>query len=373
MHDNYNSTLKSVFSEFDIDGEITRARPYGNGHINDTFLVEQSNGSNHKRYIFQHINHHVFRDPEALMANFCLITNHLVNKLRAEGVRDIERRALQAVRSRTGDSFVYDGEDNLWRATEYIDDTITYELVDSPKQAYEVGKIYGEYQRNLLDLPNGSLSETIRDFHNTRYRYDCLDKAIKEDPYNRAAGAAGEIDFIRQRGEWTDHLIELQLSGQMPTRIIHNDTKVNNLLIDAETSAGVCVTDLDTTMPGLVLSDFGDMVRTAANTAPEDESDLSKVGIDIERFRALAQGYLSSTRGFITAAEKENLVFSGKLITYELAIRFLTDYLEGDHYFKIDHERHNLQRCRSQLALVRALESLNDELESIVETIFNGQ
>lgn len=365
-------SLTLVSGEFKIDGQLSQAQPYGNGHINDTFLVKFLDNGNEHRYIFQRINHHVFRDPRTLMENFGLITSHLAQHMEDSGISDINRRVLEPIRTRNGKNYAYDYDDYLWRVTAYINSTTTYDLVENSDQAYEVGRVYGEYQTQLLDLPVNTLSETIQDFHNTRQRYDSLMRAVDRDEMKRVEDATAEIRFISDRENWVDKLISIQSSGEVPTRTIHNDTKVNNLLVDQKTQVCICVTDLDTTMPGLILYDFGDMVRTATNTAPEDEPDLGKVKIDVDRFHALTRGYLSSARNFITETEKEYLVFSGKLITYELAVRFLTDYLEGDHYFKINQLDHNLQRCRSQLALVEEIEKNEEQLEEIVESISNG-
>ncbi len=373
IHEDIFQSLTFVSREFEIGGQLSQAQPYGSGHINDTFLVKFLENGNEHRYIFQRINHHVFRDPRTLMVNFGLITSHLTRQMEDSGINDISRRVLQPIPTRNGEIYAHDNDEYLWRATTYINNTVTYDLVKNCEQAFEVGRAYGDYQKQLLDLPVNTLSETIQDFHNTRQRYDCLVRATSFDEMNRAADAAAEIRFITNRENWVDKLVSLERSGLIPTRTIHNDTKVNNLLVDQITQVCICVTDLDTTMPGLILYDFGDMVRTATNTAPEDEPDLGKVKIDVDRFRALTQGYLSSARSFITETEKEYLVFSGKLITYELAIRFLNDYLEGDHYFKIDRPDHNLQRCRSQLALVREFERNEEQLEQIVELVSNGQ
>ena len=373
IHEDIFQSLTFVSREFEIDGKLSQAQPYGTGHINDTFLVKFLENGSERRYIFQRINHHVFRDPRTLMENFSLITSHLTRQMEDSGISDIGRRVLQPIPTRNGENYAHDNDAYLWRATAYINNTVTYDLVENCEQAHEVGRVYGEYQMQLLDLPADVLNETIQDFHNTRQRYDCFTSATSRDVMNRAADAEAEIRFITNRENWVDKLISLEKSGAIPTRTIHNDTKVNNLLVDQKTQVCICVTDLDTTMPGLILYDFGDMVRTAINTAPEDEPDLGKVKIDVDRFRALTQGYLSSTGSFITETEKEYLVFSGKLITYELAVRFLNDYLEGDHYFKIDQPDHNLQRCRSQLALVREIERNEEQLEEIVELASNGQ
>jgi Ser/Thr protein kinase RdoA (MazF antagonist) len=369
----FQQDLYDITKEFQVSGQITSVLPYGNGHINKTYLVNTLNNMGETGYVFQRINHHVFHDPEVLMENFLNITAHLVKKYHEAGVRDINRRVLQPVSARNGACKVYDSQGYLWRATTFIKNTITYQIVNSASQAFEVGRSYGQFQQLMLDFPANLIHETIHDFHNTRFRFDCLQGAIQEDKIGRAANARNEINFINSHENWVDFLLDFLKFGQLPTRIIHNDTKVNNLLVDKGTLEGLCVTDLDTTMPGTSLYDFGDMVRTSTNTAPEDEVDVTKVNIDLNLFKALVTGYLNASQDFLTEIERRYLVFSGKVITFELAVRFLTDYLEGDRYFKIDYPDHNLVRCHSQLALVKAIDKVEDEMENIVDLVWQGR
>lgn len=365
-------SIYEITREFQVFGQITNIVRYGNGHINKTYLVNTLDNRGETEYVFQRINHHVFHDPEVLMENFLNITAHLVKKYREAGVEDINRRVLQPLSTRNGACKVHDSQGYLWRATSFIKNTITYQIVNSASQAFEVGRSYGQFQQLMLDFPANLLHETIHDFHNTRFRFDCLQGAVQEDKMGRAAITRNEINFINSREHWVDRLLDFLKFGQLPTRVIHNDSKVNNLLVDKSTLKGLCVTDLDTTMPGTSLYDFGDMVRTSTNTAPEDEVDQSKVDIDLNLFKALVTGYLNASQDFLTEFEKRYLVFSGKVITFELALRFLTDYLEGDRYFRVSYPDHNLVRCQSQLALVRAIEKVEDEMENIVDLIWQG-
>jgi hypothetical protein len=366
----FQDGINEITKEFQVSGQIISIVRYGNGHINQTYLVNTLENWGEMGYVFQRINHHVFHDPEILMENFLNITNHLIKKYHEAGFSDINRRVLQPVSARNGACKVYDSQGYLWRATPFINNTITYQIVNSASQAFEVGRSYGQFQQLMLDFPANLLRETIHDFHNTRFRFDCLQTAIQEDKMSRAINARNEINFINSHENWVDCLLDFLKFGQLPIRVIHNDTKVSNLLVDRGTLEGLCVTDLDTTMPGTSLYDFGDMVRTSTNTAPEDEVDISKVNVDLNLFKALATGYLNASQDFLTEIEKRYLVFSGKVITFELAVRFLTDYLEGERYFKINYPDHNLVRCQSQLALVQAIEKVEDEMENIVDLIW---
>jgi aminoglycoside phosphotransferase (APT) family kinase protein len=344
-------------------------RPYGSGHINDTFAAEFSQAGTRVRYIFQRINHRIFKDPAALMENILRVTCETKRQLVEAGVPDPSRRALSLILTECGAAYARDGEGAFWRCYPFIEGARTYDVIRSPLQAFEAARAFGEFQKLVAALEGPRLHETIPDFHNTRSRFKKLRAAIAADPLKRLSAVKSEWDFIQAREEMVDVLLNLHQSGAIPERVTHNDTKLNNVMIDDATQTGICVIDLDTVMPGLSLYDFGDMVRTATSPAAEDERDLGKVRMQMPMFESLAQGYLSSAGDFLNDAEKAHLVFSGKLIALEIGIRFLTDYLEGDAYFKIHRPDQNLDRCRTQLALVRSIEEQETAMQRIVEAM----
>ncbi len=358
-----------IASLFDIEGVFLSAVPYGSGHINDTYLAIYRTSGIETQYIHQRINSRVFQEPESVIENFDQITSHIAEVLQESGIDDIERRVLSLVKARSGRNFANDDEGDVWRTAWCSGSTSTHDIVASKSLAYEVGRCYGEFQNQLMTLDPTKLHTTIADFHNTRRRFDQVQEAIISDPSNRAVRVRNEILFTESRESYVDRLEDLRMSGLMPERITHNDTKVNNLLIDNRSHRGICVTDLDTTMPGLVPHDFGDMVRTAANSAAEDEPNLDRVHMDIEIFEPLLEGYLSSAGQFLNAEEMEQLVFACKVIVLETGMRFLTDYLEGDIYFKTKRKSHNLERCRVQFKLLASIEEQEESMEQIVESL----
>ena len=341
-------------------------QPYGNGHINDTYLAFYR-GSRLIKIIHQRINHNVFQQPEQLMENIQKVTSHLYGKLQSAGVTDIHRRVLSLIPTHAGKIYFLDDNGNFWRTYTFIDDARSFDTIQSHEHAYEVGFAFGEYLHLLQDLPASDLHETIPAFHHTRSRLDDLIAAVQQDTHNRASGVKKEISFALNREFIADHLIQAQTNGLLPTRVIHNDTKVNNLLMDQTTQKALCVTDLDTTMPGLSLFDFGDMIRTGAASCTEDELDLTKAHIQLPIFSALVHGYLDGTHHCLLPVELNEFVFSAKLITFEIGIRFLTDYLFGDSYFKIDRPDHNLDRARVQFKLVESIENQYSQMMFIVE------
>jgi len=368
MHFDNQRTLQTVGANFTIPGTFVSGQSYGSGHINDTFAVTYRQQEKLTRYIHQRINHKIFKDPVALMENIARVTAHQGLRLRADGATDIERRSLTTIPSRDGRSYHVDPDGNTWRTYIFIEGAKTYDSIESTAQAREAAKSFGEFQKHLTDIPGGRLHETIPDFHHTPKRFKTLISAIEEDSCNRAGEARTEIDFILRREELTGVLIEKQAAGLIPERITHNDTKLNNVMLDDLSMEGICVIDLDTVMPGLVLYDFGDMVRTATSPRPEDERDLSMISMQMPMFRALVDGYLTATHDFLTSAEKDHLAFSGKLITLEIGIRFLTDFLHGDTYFKIKRDGHNLDRCRTQLRMVESIEQNEEAMNKVVQT-----
>ncbi|OPZ25066.1 MAG: N-acetylhexosamine 1-kinase [Lentisphaerae bacterium ADurb.BinA184] len=358
--------LREVTRAFAIHGDWVDGAPYGSGHINDTFAVRLSQGGTVIRYILQRINHRIFKDVPGLMANIVRVTGHCAHKLAAAGCPDATRRGLTVVPTRDGQPFHTDADGSFWRAYVFIEGAHTYDVVESPAQACAAARAFGDFQRTLADLPPPALVETIPGFHDTRRRFEAFQKALAADRHHRARDVRGEIAFVEARADIVGRLVDLQRAGRLPERTTHNDTKLNNVLLDDGTGEGVCVIDLDTVMPGLVLYDFGDMVRTAARPTPEDERDLSRVVVSVPMFEALARGYLASAGAFLTPCEREHLAFSARLISFEIGLRFLTDHLDGDAYFKIHRPGHNLDRCRVQFAMVRSIEEHSEEMEAIV-------
>jgi len=355
-----------VAESFSLLGSFREAAPYGSGHINDTFVLLLDQAGTPVRYILQRINDRIFKDVPALMSNISRVTEHALGRLREEGNPDSSRRSLVLLRSREGAPWHRDEHGGWWRCYPFIEKARTYDLVDTPRLAREAARAFGEFQNLLVDLPGGRLNETIPNFHNTRQRLENLRRAWIADSAGRAAEARAEMAFAMARESLADALIRLQESGDIPERITHNDTKLNNVMIDELTLEGICVIDLDTVMPGLALYDFGDMVRSATNSAAEDERDLSKVHARIDIFEGLVEGYLASASRFLNRAEVDHLAVSGRLITFESGMRFLTDFLQGDVYYKIRYPRHNLDRARNQFALLGSLESQREAMEFLV-------
>jgi len=355
-----------VSAQFHMLGDFVDVAPYGSGHINDTFCAVYDQGGTRVRYIHQRINHRIFKNPEALMANVERVTRHLAGKV--ANLPDASRRALTLVPTRGGQPFLRDAAGNYWRTYVFVEKAKTYDAIETPAQAFEAAKAFGMFQRLLADLPEPRLHDTIPDFHHTPKRFEALERALQADARNRAKDAAPEIAFALNHKAMTSVLVDALARGELPERVTHNDTKLNNVMLDDASGEGICVIDLDTVMPGLVLYDFGDMVRTSTSPAREDEQDLSKIVMQRPMFEALARGYMEAAGEFLTPAEKSLLVFSGKLITLEIGIRFLTDYLAGDAYFKVHREGHNLDRCRTQFKLVQSIE----ENEGAMQAIVNG-
>lgn len=355
--------LRAISQQFQISGEFLRAEPYGSGHINDTYAVTFNQGGAPMRYLFQRINHNVFKNPDALMENVQRVTEHLSAKI-ASGP-DSSRRVLTLIAARDGRAWYCDPEGNHWRVYIFIEKARTHDAVQSTQQAFQAATAFGNFQRMLADLPAPRLHDTIPDFHHTPKRFAALEEAIAADKANRAALAKREIEFALQHKAMTSVLLDAKL----PERVTHNDTKFNNVMLDDATGEGICVIDLDTVMPGLALYDFGDMVRTTTSPAKEDERDLSKVKMQFPMFEALARGYLSAAGGVLTQAEKRQLAFAGKIITFEIGIRFLADFLAGDVYFKVHRDGHNLDRCRTQFKLVGSIGQQESAMNKLVEEI----
>jgi hypothetical protein len=360
------ANVAAAATQFSTGGDLISAEPYGTGHINDTYRAVFEQLGARRPMILQRINHNIFKDPAALMDNIERVTTHVTAQVAAQS--DAERRALTLIRTHRDAPCHRDPEGNWWRMYQFVERSRSYDAVTSPHQAYQAAFAFGQFQQQLATLPTPRLHDTIPNFHNTPSRFTALQAAIASDPINRAAQAAPEIAFALAHEPITGIL----LNANLPERVTHNDTKFNNVLLDDQTDQALCVIDLDTVMPGLVLYDFGDMVRTATSPAPEDELDLNKVTMRMPIFESLVRGYLSAAGSFLTREEKQFLAFSGKLITLEIGLRFLTDYLSGDTYFKTHRPGHNLDRCRTQFQLVRSIEQQEESMTRLVETLPAG-
>ncbi|MFA6564474.1 MAG: aminoglycoside phosphotransferase family protein [Verrucomicrobiia bacterium] len=361
--------LQEISRRFQIYGQILHAEACKIGHINETYTATYNQGGVLVRYIHQKVNQTVFKDPAAVMDNIMRVTTHIWDKLEAQGAREMTRRVLTVVPTRDGKSFCQDGDGEFWRTFVFIEKVQSFESVHTPNQALEAGKAFGVFQSQLSDLRGPRLHETILEFHNTRKRFAALQQAIADDRCNRAASAVKEIEFALKQEPWIGTLLDAHAAGKIPERITHNDTKFNNVMLDWETGHAMCVLDLDTVMPGLVLYDFGDMIRTTTSPTVEDEEDLSKVAMQMPMFEALARGYVGAAKGFLTPVEKSYLAFSGKLITFTIGIRFLADYLAGDTYFRVHRPHHNLDRCRTQFKLVQSIAAQEEAMQKLVDGI----
>jgi aminoglycoside phosphotransferase (APT) family kinase protein len=361
----FPTALAGIAGQFAIDGHLVDITPFGSGHINDTYACRFRTRAGERRWVLQRINHTVFREPERLMENVGRVTAHIRAKVERVG-GDPGREVLSFVPLRAGGLLRREDDGTYWRVCGLIEGTRTFDVPERPEQVREAARAFGQFQAQLADLPGARLHETIPRFHDTAERLRTLARAVERDPCNRAADARAEVRFAMERERMAATLGELQAAGRLPERTTHNDTKLNNVLFDTASGRALCVIDLDTVMPGLALYDFGDMVRTGASTAAEDEPDVGRVGLDLEAFERMAQGYLEALSGTLVPLELEHLAFSALVITLEQGIRFLTDYLEGDTYYKVRHARHNLERCRTQFALVGSMEAGRERMEAIV-------
>ena len=359
--------LQEISRKFQIYGEILHAETLKIGHINETYTATYDQGGTRVRYIHQKINRHVFKNPAAVMKNVMRVTTHLRKKHEEGNVRDATRRSLVVIPTRDGKSYYQNGDNEVWRTFVFVEGVETFEAVQTPEQAFQAGRAFGEFQSLLVDLPGERLCETIPAFHDTRKRFAALQSAIERDRYNRAQNAKEEIEFALQHEPIVDVILDAMAKGRIPERVTHNDTKFNNVMLDVMSGEAMCIVDLDTVMPGCALYDFGDMVRTTTSPTLEDELDLSKVKMQMPMFKKLADGYLSTAGRFLTKAEKAQIAFSGKLITFEIGIRFLTDFLSGDTYFRIHRPSHNLDRCRTQFKLVESIEHQEEAMQKYVD------
>lgn len=356
MNEINQELLSEAVAAFSFPGTVSGVKRYGNGHINDTYCVQLDPAPGvPSRFILQRINSAVFKKPREVMENIEQVTGFLRNKIMENG-GDYLRETLNLLHAKDGRPYWVDPDGEYWRVYWYISNTTSYQTVESKEDFYQSARSFGNFQRLLADYPADTLHETIVNFHNTVDRLRQLRESVDKDSCGRVATAQPEIDFALARADDCGYLLELQEAGKLPLRVTHNDTKLNNILIDNITGTGICVIDLDTVMPGLSLYDFGDSIRFGATYAAEDEQDLSKVKLEPELFQVYTKGYLEVAGSSLTDPEIECLPWGAKLMTLECGIRFLADYLNGDIYFKIHREAHNLDRARTQFKLVEDME-----------------
>jgi len=353
---------ENIISNFKLRSKFTSAKPISTGHINDTFLIETEDQN--EKYVLQKINHNIFKNVTGLINNILLATKHISKKIDQNPNEELLKGKLELIATTNQNYFYQDAAGNYWRLYNYIPGEC-YEMIDDPIKAYKAGKAFGKYQELLSDLPSGQLIETIPDFHNMKTRYRDFNTAVGKDAFSRAEAVKGEIAFIRAHIDEMIAMQDLIDAGKIPVRITHNDTKINNILFD-KNGIPLCIIDLDTVMPGSVLYDFGDAIRTAANTVTEEELDLTQVSLDMKIFDAYTKGYLETTRPFLVKEEIENLALAAKYITFIMGLRFLTGYLEGDNYHKSHYPGQNAHRARVQFKLVESMDAKYSEMKKII-------
>jgi hypothetical protein len=361
-----NTILLSIASHFKMEGEGIRASRIGSGHINDSYLIETD--VPHGKYVLQRINHSIFKNVEGLMSNIALVTQHLGKKIEEKAPYTENLSPISLIEKKTGEYLHTEPDGTYWRLYNYIPGTVSYDRVESESLAFAGGNAFGRFQYLTADLPGNHLIATIPDFHHMGKRLATFHKTVTNDPKGRVKGVLNEIHFVLSHSEEMMELQKLIDEGELPVRVTHNDTKFNNILFTSEAKVA-CIVDLDTVMPGTILYDFGDAIRTGTNKANEDEEDLSKVNIDLALFRSYTDGYLSVAKHFLTRTEKENLAFSAHFMTFIIGLRFLTDHIDGDNYYRIHFPNHNLQRAKAQFKLVESMEQNRQEMERIVNEL----
>ena len=349
---------------FLLDGDIIAINEFGSGHINDTFRVRTA-GTGQSNYLLQRINHHIFPDVESLMSNINFVLQHLKSKLTHLPQEEVEKKTLTIVPTKTGKLYHQDEDGSYWRMFLLLEDIKSYDIVETCKQAYSGGKAFGAFQKNLADLDPNCLVAILPDFHNIDFRLANLRAAIQTDAVGRVAELSEILDAIFKRENRMRSILAMAHAGELPLRITHNDTKFNNVLLDAQDEVQ-CVIDLDTVMPGYVAYDFGDAIRTIINPVAEDSEDLEALVLNIPLFDAYAEGYLAEAKSFLTVQERESLIHGVLLLPYMQAVRFLTDYINGDTYYKVQYPTHNLVRTKTQLKLVEELEKQESTLIQIL-------
>ena len=361
--------LENLISQFQIVAEFVEGHAWVKGHINDTYIITCQQGGSPIRYILQRINHDVFHQPAVVMQNVKATTEHLRKKISEESSVDLTRRTMTIVPTRGGAPYYQDIKGNYWRAYVFIERVNSSHTAEKPEQAEQVGRAFGLFQKRLADLPTEKIQETIPQFHNGALRFEALKQAINEDKQGRANKIHDEIDFCKKNKDIIHTFSSAIKEGKLPVRITHNDTKIDNVLLDNETGEVMCIVDLDTVMPGLVHYDFGDMVRTLTSPADEDDRNLNNVTMRMNFFEALSKGYLSEANSFLNKTEKDYLAVAGKVITFQLGLRFLTDYLNGDLYFRAHRDEQNLDRARVQFKLVEKMIENEAAMKSLISSI----
>ena len=355
---------------FNIEGNLLEYKVLRDGHINTTIVIKLDIDGKQKEYVLQKINKYVFKRPDAVMDNISSVTNFIKNKLKVRGEKT-SRRVLKFCQCEDGKYFTIDNQGDYWRLYRYVNNSVTYNKTDNLKVLEETGKAFGEFQQLLDGYPIEKLNIIIPHFHNTVSRYENFEEVLKLDPVKRSSYVQEEVEDYLMLRDIATKMYKMQKSGELKLRVTHNDTKCNNVLFDNKTDEYLCVIDLDTIMPGLVGFDFGDSVRFGANTGNEDEIDLTKVELDINKFEAITKGFLSKAGSSLTYQEKSTLSLGAITMTIECGLRFLTDYIDGDKYFKIDYPEHNLTRARSQLKLAKSMIQNYEKMQEIVEEYYN--
>ena len=361
----YNE-IKQILPQFQFEGRYVDAVEMTSGNINNTYRLEYSISGRPVYYTLQHINHYVFKNPTQVMENIERVTAHLQKSFAADG-ESSERRVLRLIPTVTGENLFVDVHGNYWRAYHFISNATPYDAPEKPVHLFETGRAFGEFQKRLCDFPADLLHETIPNFHNTTRRFYTFVASVAEDKAGRVRSVEDEIEFMFEHRRMMNGIVRRLESGELPLRVTHNDTKINNVLIDDATDKSICVIDLDTVMPGSSLYDFGDAIRFAASTAAEDEPDTSKIALDLDRYRLFTEGFLSEANGFLSPDEIRLFPLGVQVLTCELAMRFLTDYIDGDLYFKVRSPDHNLVRARAQMALLRDIEAKTPQMQQIIE------
>jgi serine/threonine protein kinase len=365
--------INEAIENINFSGEFVECNSYSNGHINDTFLVKfQQKSGEVKKYILQRINHNVFKNPEKLMENISGVTSFLKHKIKENG-GDIYRETITIIKTKDGNNLFRDSIGSYWRGYKFIEKANSFDKVEKPEIFYESAIAFGHFQNLLSNYDVSKLHETIPDFHNTPVRFETFKSAVGEDKFQRAKKVEKEIEFIMEREKETHILMDMLKGGIIPLRVTHNDTKLNNIMIDNKSGRGICIIDLDTIMPGISVNDFGDSIRFGASTGEEDERDLSKVNLDMNLFEIYTKGFLKGCNGSLTENEIDMLPMGAKMMTLECGIRFITDYLNGDNYFKVHRSEHNLDRARTQFKLVSDMEKKWIDMKIIVEAYRNIQ
>lgn len=364
-----DSGLRAIIERFDFPGALADCSEIVTGHINRTYRLRfELVGGGSREYVLQRINDFAFKKPDEVMENVRLVTEHLSAALVKRDV-DPANRVLRLVPTRDGGTMARDAEGGSWRAYDFIAHAVTRNHVDTPEQFREIGRAFGDFQNALADFPIEKLHDTIPHFHDTRMRLETFERSVTADALRRAGEVSGEIEFVRSRRARMCRIVEMIEAGEIPLRVTHNDTKINNVMLDRDTGEALCVIDLDTVMAGSALYDYGDAIRFGASTAAEDERNLSRVGLDIGLFAGFSEGFIARTAGGLTRAELENLPLGALVMTFEVGLRFLTDYLDGDVYFRTEYPDHNLVRARCQFRLLEDMEQKREQMEGIVREL----